>query len=94
MPLKAPCHSSQVEELTKALAYPEAGDDEVAAGPEKGSKPAGKGSLPSSAASGASGGGRGGLRGLQDVRGEWQGAVQVTAGISSGCFLAAWRRAC
>jgi len=84
----------QVEELTKALAYPELGEDEVADGAEKGSKPAGKGSLPSSAAGGASGGGRGGLRGLQDVRGEWQGAVQVSAGAYHDRVTAAWRQAC
>ena len=67
-----------MEELTKALVHPERGDEEAAVGAEKGSKPAGKGSsLPSSTAGGASGGGRGGLRGLQDVRGEWRGAVQA-----------------
>ena len=72
----------QVEELTKALTYPEPNDADTTAGAAQGSKQAGgKGSsLPSSAAGGASGGGRGGLRGLQDVRGEWRGAVQAYGG--------------
>ena len=74
--------SDQVEELTKALIHPEPGEAAAAAGAAQGNKPAGaKGSLSSSAAGGASGGGgRGGLRGLQDVRGEWRGAVQAYGG--------------
>ena len=66
-----------MEELTKALVNPELGNEEAAVSAEPGNKPAGNGSLPS----GASGGGRGGLRGLQDVRGEWRGAVQASAAV-------------